>query len=185
MDFTITQNIYYFVGRWPGLLFLAKLLAVWLVYLVPLTLILLWFYPGQNNKKNALQAFLMAVFSWFVLASFFSFWLPRSRPDLPGVGVFDPLFHRPSTAFPSEHSIVLFSLAFYFFLVKYKKLGWLFLLAAIFVGLSRIAVGLHYFADVAIAIPLGLFAAVLFWLLGDLLNRLLSPIIKLAIKLKL
>lgn len=68
-------------------------------------------------------------------------------------------------AFPSNHTVVAFSAAVALFLVN-RKLGWVALLAAVAMGVSRVYVGAHYPHDVivgalvgvAVAIPLTLLA---------------------------
>ncbi|GAH13048.1 unnamed protein product, partial [marine sediment metagenome] len=52
------------------------------------------------------------------------------------------------TSFPSTHTIFVFSVAISLWLSSLKKLAWPLFILAILIGLSRIAVGVHYPFDI-------------------------------------
>lgn len=69
-----------------------------------------------------------------------------------------------SPSFPSGHAAFYFALAFYIFLEN-KKAGIFFLIAALFIALSRIFVGVHWPADILAGITVGIFSASLIYFL--------------------
>ncbi len=83
--------------------------------------------------------------------------------------------HDPS--FPSDHATAAFAIAFAVCFFS-RRVGALFLLAAVLVGVSRILMGLHYPGDVAAGAAIGLFSAVVVAKLGrryiELIVRQLS-----------
>jgi len=62
-------------------------------------------------------------------------------------------------SFPSGHATLAFALAFAL-LIHNRRWGWIFVSLALLVGLSRVAVGVHYPSDVAGGLIVGLVAAV-------------------------
>lgn len=84
--------------------------------------------------------------------------------------------HEIDNSFPSDHTILFFSIGFLFFLF-HKKTGWLWLVLAFAVGISRIWSGVHYPFDVAVGAILGIFSALfVFFTVPKLsfINRLLA-----------
>ena len=63
-----------------------------------------------------------------------------------------------NNSFPSDHTILFFSICFSFWLVR-KKEGAFWLLLAFGVAISRIWVGVHYPADVMVGALLGIISA--------------------------
>ena len=80
----------------------------------------------------------------------------------------------PDPSFPSDHAAAAFAIAFAV-LAFSRKAGIGFLLAATVIGLSRVALGLHYPSDVLAGILVGWTAAMLVTRLGaPLLARIVS-----------
>ncbi|EEL19540.1 Bacitracin transport permease protein BCRC [Bacillus cereus Rock1-3] len=72
--------------------------------------------------------------------------------------------HAVDNSFPSDHTILFFSICFSFWLVR-KKTGWLWIILAFCVAISRIWVGVHYPFDVAIGALIGCVSALFsYWL---------------------
>jgi len=93
--------------------------------------------------------------------------------------------HDPS--FPSDHATAAFAIAFAVFFFS-RRVGVLFLLGAVAVGLSRIFLGLHYPGDVAAGAAVGFASALIVTKLGRpyvefavrLLSRLTDPVVAAA-----
>ncbi|MCQ4081027.1 phosphatase PAP2 family protein [Streptomyces sp. RB6PN25] len=62
-------------------------------------------------------------------------------------------------SFPSNHTVVAFSTAAALF-IAHRRLGWLALLAAVAMGVSRVYVGVHYPHDVVVGALIGVLVAV-------------------------
>lgn len=162
--------------------FANKLLAEYLIYLVPLTLLFLWFV--FKKRKAALQAFFSAVLGWGVFANILGRFINRPRP-FAGGGVREILFHRPTYSFPSDHATAFFAIAAAFYLSGNKKLAYVFFGLAIINSLFRIATGIHWPTDVLAGAVLGIFAAILINALDKYLDKFYEFIIKIAKKMRL
>jgi undecaprenyl-diphosphatase len=156
--------------------------AQYLIYSVPIILVLLWFY-SSTSKKLALRSF----FSGFIslnVGQYLAAGVKRERPFLSG-GVTEVMFHRPDYSFPSEHAILLFAVAFSLWFGGYKKLGILMMVLSTIITVSRVAVGFHYPSDVIIGGLLGFAFAWTFWRADRFLDWFYDFWIKVAHKLKL
>ena len=88
-------------------------------------------------------------------------------------------------SFPSDHAIAAFAIAFSVLLVG-QRLGLVFVLAAVTIGMSRIFVGVHYPGDVAAGAFIGLLASLVVWRAGrgrwnpivDAVSRLTDPVVE-------
>ncbi len=91
----------------------------------------------------------------------------------------------PDPSFPSDHAAVAFAIAFAV-LAFSRRGGIVFLAAATLIGLSRIALGMHYPSDVVAGAAVGWAAALLVTTLGrpwterlvDLVSRISDPVLK-------
>jgi undecaprenyl-diphosphatase len=88
-------------------------------------------------------------------------------------------------SFPSDHATAAFAIAFSVLLVG-RRLGAVFVLAALMIGMSRIFVGVHYPGDVAGGALVGLVAALVVWRAGrgrwspivDTVSRVTDPVVE-------
>ncbi len=80
-------------------------------------------------------------------------------------------------SFPSGHSGRMGCIAL-LFAVKYPFIGWVFVLWAIGVAYSRVALQLHYFLDVFFGILIGCFSAIIAFIFYSQIVNLLSPIVE-------
>jgi len=150
---SVDQNILiwlngFLVGKNPALDFVVKFLAAYLIYALPIVLIILWFvYP--NKRKALFMSVLGGALAWFVITKSIvpHIWF-RARPDLAILGAKEILFHRPDYSFPSDHATMLFGLTFGLYVFGWKKAGNWFLVFAILITLCRVAVGVHFPLDV-------------------------------------
>jgi membrane-associated phospholipid phosphatase len=105
-------------------------------------------------SASALTASALALLGNRIIASF---WMrPRPYAAHPGTRVFAARSHDAS--FPSDHASASFAIAFA--VLAFDPIaGAIFLVAAVVVAGGRVAVGLHYPADVAAGLLMGLAAA--------------------------
>ena len=70
------------------------------------------------------------------------------------------LFAPHDSAFPSEHTVIAFALAVTVFMHD-RKVGWVFLICAILIGIARVIANVHYPIDIIGGAFLGTIVAVL------------------------
>jgi undecaprenyl-diphosphatase len=126
--------------------YLIEFAASFFIYFMYLGLIVLWITDGRIKKEqviHALSATLIAFLTAEILKSIFH----TARPFI--VQGLTPLtLTIPSdAAFPSTHTAVAFALAITVWLHD-RKVGWIYLIWALFVGVARILANVHYPIDI-------------------------------------
>lgn len=147
-------NIHYFrlindLGKqFPALNPAFYVIAEYMVYVLALSALLYWFTRTNENRMMVVCAT-----STFVLAELFGkvagllHFNQQPFAELPNV---NQLVEKAvNNSFPSDHTILFFSFCMSYWLFK-KKGGFLWMLLAVCVGISRIWVGVHYPADVIV-----------------------------------
>jgi undecaprenyl-diphosphatase len=160
-----------------------KIGGEYLIYAVPVGLVILWFWSAKS-KKIALRATLAGAASWLIFARILGEIINRPRPFETG-GVKEILFHRPTYSFPSDHAAFFFAMAFSFYFSGYKKLAYFSLATAGLMSLARIGLGFHFPLDIIAGAIIGLIVAWLVWLFDRPLNYLYNFLITIAKKLYL
>lgn len=182
VDQQITLTLYHWGNAHPTAQHFFLLLAVVAVYSLPLILIWLFWRNQGEDRLNSAKIFLAAVLSWQVFSKLIGTWLYasygfRDRPfSLDGLQEF--FLEQPQKAFPSDHAAVLAAVTTTFFIYKYPKLGWLFVVLAVLTAAGRVVVGFHYIGDVAGGAVVGVLTALL-------IRAADKPLDKLALKLRI
>src|SRR3972149_10043975 len=134
-------------------------LASFLIWIMLGGLVVLWIIDGRFKKEQALHALFAALLAW-VLSQMIKSLFPTIRP-------FQMYGTMPMTllvpfdgAFPSGHTASAFGLAVSVWLHN-KKIGIIFVMGAILVGLGRILGNVHFFADVVGGSLIGVVSAYL------------------------
>lgn len=126
----------------PAFIFIAE----YFLYLMIVPIGLFWFAPRFRNRRLVAAALLTVAAALFLrigVAKLHSNLQPFA--ELPDV---NQLVEKTvGNSFPSDHTILFFSLCTTFALFS-KRFGWLWMLLGALVGVSRIWVGVHYPADV-------------------------------------
>jgi len=163
-------------GRWHFFDILIVIFAQYLVYAVPLLLLIFWFWPTYNDirkkdeQKNIASALVAAIFSWLAICQSLIHIFKRTRPDLALLNHKELFFHRPTYSFPSDHASMLFGLTFYFYFSGEHKKGHLFLVLAIIISVFRVFAGVHF--------PLDILAGVVVGFIGALIIKMLDKYLK-------
>ncbi|PGZ06656.1 undecaprenyl-diphosphatase [Bacillus cereus] len=142
-------------------------LAEYMVYILGLIIIAYWFTGSRKSRMliiQAMVAFVIAEVIGKIAGEFHLNYQPFAV--LPHVNKL--VDHTVDNSFPSDHTILFFSICFSFWLVR-NKTRWLWLILAFCVAISRIWVGVHYPFDVAIGALIGCVSAVFsYWLVPKL-----------------
>ena len=125
----------------------------------------------------ALIAVIISVAILFVLNSMF--FRPRPFTTHPAHML---LYHNTDSAFPSNAASLAFVLSFAV-LFYHRKVGYIMLALSLYVGLARIAAGVHYPLDIAGGILLGLSSACFARLSEPLYRQLARRLIALQYRL--
>ena len=134
--------------------------TIWLLFA---GLMVLWLIDGRIKKETALHALASAACAW-VLAEMIKSLIPTLRPfETNGISPLT-LTMPTGAAFPSGHSSVAFALASAVWMHN-KKIGLVFVLGALGVGLGRILGNVHFPLDVLGGVVLGILVA---YVLGKL-----------------
>ncbi len=174
------------VDKSPILDKIIEFLAVYLVYGLPVAMIILWFaFP--DKRKALFLSFAGTVIAWLVLTKFVvpAIWF-RPRPDLAAIGLKEVLFHRPDYSFPSDHATALFGMAFGLYLFNWRKAANYFLLFAIIICTCRVALGVHFPLDIIGGAVSGLIGALVAKACSKfLIKYLYNPIVSVLKKVRM
>jgi membrane-associated phospholipid phosphatase len=160
-----------------------KLVSEYLIYSLPLILIVLWFFNPQG-KIVVLRAVFSAILAWPIIAQIIGSLYNRPRPFMVGE-IQEVIFHRPTYSFPSDHAAALFAVGFSILFSGYKKLAGLVLLLAFIICFYRVATGIHFPSDIIAGAIIGLTAALIIKFADGMLKPVYNFIINLLKKIKL
>lgn len=131
--------------------------ASFLIWLMFAGVLVLWLLDGRITKEEVLHA-LLASFTAWVLAEIIKRIFPTLRPyQTDGRGILTMTMPTDG-AFPSGHAAASFALALTIWLHD-RKLGWIFLVAALVIGIARVLGNVHYPVDILGGAVLGIFVA--------------------------
>ncbi len=183
LDQTVTSLFASLIAQQPFVAFLFKVIAIGLVYIVPILLLIVWF---GYSRKNALRAGITGVLAWFGLNKLISHLIDRPRPTFSLIGEKELIFQRSAYSFPSDHSAFLMALTLSFYFAGQRKLGNFLLLITILVGITRVGIGVHFVGDILAGWMVGAVVALLIRAIDRLLDGyVLEPIIQLARRFRL
>lgn len=142
---------------WGPVASIAFLAAKFVVYLIPVHLVLLWLLGGRAHRRLALTL-LAALLIGIAISYAIGFAAPTARPFQVPVGHL-LIEHRGSPSFPSNHGLVMFTYAATLALAGWRRLAIPVALAAVAVAWSRIYLGVHFPFDMIGALAIALPAA--------------------------
>ncbi|MFL0405172.1 undecaprenyl-diphosphatase [Bacillus nitratireducens] len=138
-------------------------LAEYMVYFLGLIIMAYWFTQSRKNKMMIIQA-MVAFGTAEIIGKLAGNLHLNYQPFAVLPNVNKLVDHAVDNSFPSDHTILFFSICFSFWLVR-KKTGWLWLVLAFCVAISRIWVGVHYPFDVVTGALIGIISALFsYWL---------------------
>lgn len=146
---TLSLALNSLVGRSPlgdvGIAFFATYLAF---VLVAIALVALYraHWPRDKKVKALIVAAVSTIVARYGVVEAIRAVYPHPRP-FAALSEIRPLFTDTSSSFPSGHASFFFALAAVIYCYD-KKLGLWFALAALLMGIGRVAAGVHYPADI-------------------------------------
>jgi len=174
------------VGHSHFLDLLLKFTGVYLIYALPIILLLMWFLVKEAKKRLALLASMTAVILSVLINKLIAHFWYRPRPDITTIGLKEVFFHRPDVSFPSDHAAVLLAITFALYLFGFKKAGNWFLLYSLIILFARVAIAIHYPLDMIGGAAVAFVAAIVIYLCRkSLTDYVYSPIISVLKKVHL
>ena len=131
--------------------------TVWPTVVLLLVLAALVVGPGRW-RRVALHMLLAMLLAWLIVRGISTTW-PMPRPFVLGLGE-QWLAKEPSASFPSSHASIAWAIsAAALFWVRHPLVIAGFLLSALLVGWSRVALGVHFPSDLVAGMGVGVLAA--------------------------
>lgn len=139
----------------PVMVFIAEYLLFFLV----VGALGYWLTRNQSNKVMVLCGLLTVLFAE-IIARIAGMIHSNHQPFAELANVNQLIEKTVDNSFPSDHTILFFSLCVTYWLFK-RGWGFLMIIVAIIVGISRIWVGVHYPADVFVGSIISILSAVM------------------------
>jgi undecaprenyl-diphosphatase len=132
--------------------------ASFLVWILMGGLFVLWITDGKIQKEQVLYALYATFFAWTV-AYFIKEMFPTLRPFLINGGNIGTVTVPFDGAFPSQHTAIAFALGSTIY-IHNKKIGWIYFLGAISIGIARVIANVHYPLDIIGGALIGALSAI-------------------------
>lgn len=155
---TFNQALFLAINATPAtaapLVDIARFIADYVIYLVPLSLVALWLSGDEPRRATALRACCVALVALGVNQLIGLSW-QHPRPFVMGIG-HTFIDHAPDSSFPSDHVTILASVALCFLLGRATRYGIVIAVAGLAVAWARIFVGVHFPLDMVGALGVAL-----------------------------
>jgi undecaprenyl-diphosphatase len=135
------------------------------LFIVPIFLFVFVYIKASKFQKRDLLIFSLPSFALTLLiGKILNRFIYTSRPFISEG--FSPLIeHAPDNGFPSDHTLLVASIAMIISFYN-RKLGTFLWILTILVGISRILVGVHHLTDILGSILIAIFSTTtIYWLL--------------------
>lgn len=120
--------------------------ATFLIWILYAGLVVLWFIDGKIKKEQVIHALIAGGVAWTLTLAIKNIF-PTLRPYMVNGLATGVLFTPTDGAFPSAHTAMAFSLAVTIFMHD-GKIGWAYLIGALFIGVARVVANVHYPIDI-------------------------------------
>lgn len=142
----------------PWQLALALGLAQWLIYVLPVGMVLAWIKGDSVARRELIEMLLATLIALGVGQVVIHLW-PQPRPFALHMGT-QLLEHGNDPGLPSDHVTVFWSLAWSALATRrFAVWGFPLLAAGLAVGWSRVFLGVHFPYDILAAMPIALLGA--------------------------
>lgn len=148
------QTLFLMIDATPStpsaLIGVARFIADYAIYLVPLSLLAMWLSGDARRRETALHACCATLLALGINQVIGMLW-PHPRPFVMGVG-HSFLEHTPDPSFPSDHGTIFACIALTLLLDGATRYGVAILLTGLVVAWARVFVGVHFPLDMVGAI---------------------------------
>lgn len=158
--------------------FFCIFVALFSPYLYAIALVIVYL---QNHKKQALNAFYIAVIGLLINFSIGLFYY-HPRPFVEGLGNL-LIAHSKDSSFPSDHASLAFAISFGFWYSKEKLIAIASFIFALITGFARVFVGVHFPFDIVGSFFVAIVAVVLFNAFFDQFEKISNFLIDLQVKI--
>ena len=146
---------------------IAVFLAVKLAYVLVGILIYFLYKSSKKIQEKHFHTLLFAIgsglFARYLLKESIVYFFKEARPYIADPGIkllISPLIGEEYQSFPSGHALFFFAVSTALYL-HHKKLGSIFFVSSILMGIGRVMVGAHYPLDIIAGALLGMMTAYL------------------------
>jgi len=151
-------------------------IAIWLIWWI-ITGVIVLFLLKKISLKSVINIFIVTLIAWGISKTIKHFYFsPRPFVELSNTKTL--LTHGLNDSFPSSHTTFSFALATVVSIFTNYKIGILFFVSALLIGLSRIIVGIHWPLDILGGIIIGTTIPTIFYFIkmkGSKLTKLIYP----------
>ncbi|PIR58006.1 MAG: hypothetical protein COU71_00970 [Parcubacteria group bacterium CG10_big_fil_rev_8_21_14_0_10_38_31] len=178
----MNQIIFYFInsiaGQFGWLDFIIIFFADYFIFVLALGALFLALYHKNEKQiiRNLSFIFISGIVAWVLVQIIKSYYF-SPRPFLALGEVRQLIEHGTNDSFPSGHTAFSFAIATAVYFWK-RKYAWIFFVGAMFVGLARIATGIHFPYDILGGIALGVIvtSSIHFLLKSKLFSKILKSV---------
>ncbi|HYS68374.1 MAG TPA: phosphatase PAP2 family protein [Paraburkholderia sp.] len=168
---TFNQALFLMINATPSApawqIDVARSIADYVIYLVPLTLVAMWLFGDGRQREAGIRACCVTLLALGLNQIIGLVW-PHPRPFMIGIG-HTFLEHAPDPSFPSDHGTIFASVALTLLLSGVKRYAFLIMLSGLAVAWARVFIGIHFPLDMAGAVVVACVACLLIaplWRLG-------------------
>lgn len=127
--------------------------AKFLIYFIPLHLVILWFLGGRGERQTAL-AIVIGVAIGLLLSHLIGNFYYRSRPFVAGIA--EALIkHKDNASFPSNHALIFTIYFLLLYCYRYRQIARVGLVLALLACWGRVFTAVHYPSDILGGMLLG------------------------------
>ncbi|GAA5103842.1 undecaprenyl-diphosphatase [Bartonella jaculi] len=142
---------------WSILVLFSIFCAKFLIYIIPLHLLVLWFC-GKNMERRVVLSICVSICTALFVGYLISLIYFHPRPFVAGLTT--PLIkHRATASFPSNHALTIASYMTSLYLYRYKIASKFAVVFLCLICWARVFVGVHYPFDVLAGTFLGSFVS--------------------------
>ncbi|WP_297322248.1 undecaprenyl-diphosphatase [uncultured Bartonella sp.] len=131
--------------------------AKFLIYFIPLHLVILWLLGGRGERQTAL-AIVIAVAIGLFFSHLIGTFYYRPRPFVAGIA--EALIkHKENASFPSNHALIFTIYCLLLYCYRYRQIARLALVLVLLTCWGRVFTAVHYPSDILGGILLGCVAS--------------------------